>query len=83
MHVTHVLYAPRQGDARGEVVRLLQNADIRFTIVEWARTSTPQPREDICLVTSVGEFNSVERVHSYVAQHERFAAVAERISQST
>lgn len=81
MHITHVLYAPAGGNARAEAVRLLQTADIKFAVVEWSRTGSLRFSQEISLVTSLGEFGSLEGVRLYVRQHRELATVAQRIAQ--
>lgn len=81
MNVSHVLYAPAKGHCRDEVVRILVDARIEFHLVEWPRAERDRRREDISLVTSVGEFNSLASVKSYVARHRELAGVADRSMQ--
>jgi len=76
MNVTHALYAPSSGAVRDQAVHLLTTAAIKFVIVEWGRTGAAWLPDEICLVTSIGEFNSLDRVRTYIQRREELAAVA-------
>jgi hypothetical protein len=73
--VTHVLYAPPMGAVRDEALSLLRNAQLNFVIVEWAKTGAVGRPDEICLVTSIGEFDSIDRVRTYIQSRTELAAI--------
>lgn len=82
MHVKHVLFTRPQGGARGDAVRLLNNSSIRFIEVEWADADPDRSQEDLCLVTPVGEFATLDGIRFYAAHHQELANALHRAARS-
>lgn len=79
MAITHILYAPTHGEDRDEAIRLLKDASISFGVVDWSKAGAWHHPEEVCLVTSIGEFLSLNGVRYYATQHRALAAIADRI----
>ena len=81
MNVTHALYAPSSGAVRDQAVHLLTTAAIKFVIVEWGRTGAAWLPDEICLVTSIGEFDTLDRVRSYVQRRTELVAAVSKYAR--
>ena len=81
-NITHVLYAPPKGPAREEAEHLLTESKIEFVVLVWPHSGPDHGEDDVTLVTSVGEFDSLEGMRFYVAQRFELASIADKIRNS-
>ena len=65
----NVLYVPKEGQLRDDAIRIMKEFNARHSLSVW-------PRNAVCLVTWVGEFDSPDYIRWYLSSQRSFTELA-------